>query len=61
MDTIQRGPDPPLRRLRGPAKCRECEAFMVSGTECEEAAWADPSDLSDHRHLPDLEISKTFP
>ncbi|EAW84845.1 GEM interacting protein, isoform CRA_g, partial [Homo sapiens] len=25
-----------LRRLRGPAKCRECEAFMVSGTECEE-------------------------
>ncbi|XP_006904415.1 GEM-interacting protein isoform X1 [Pteropus alecto] len=25
-----------LRRLRGPAKCRECDAFMVSGTECEE-------------------------
>uniref|UniRef100_A0A8C0XYT9 GEM-interacting protein n=1 Tax=Castor canadensis TaxID=51338 RepID=A0A8C0XYT9_CASCN len=25
-----------LRRLRGPAKCRECETFMVSGTECEE-------------------------
>nr|XP_060486752.1 GEM-interacting protein isoform X3 [Panthera onca] len=25
-----------LRRLRGPAKCRECEAFMVSGIECEE-------------------------
>ncbi|XP_054434733.1 GEM-interacting protein [Pteronotus mesoamericanus] len=25
-----------LRRLRVPAKCRECEAFMVSGTECEE-------------------------
>ncbi|KAK2500143.1 hypothetical protein MC885_011378 [Smutsia gigantea] len=24
-----------LRRLRGPAKCRECEAFMVSGIECE--------------------------
>ncbi|XP_021493826.1 GEM-interacting protein isoform X2 [Meriones unguiculatus] len=25
-----------LRRLRGPAKCRECETFMVSGMECEE-------------------------
>ncbi|XP_076978296.1 GEM-interacting protein isoform X2 [Tamandua tetradactyla] len=25
-----------LRRLRGPAKCRDCEAFMVSGIECEE-------------------------
>ncbi|XP_042527107.1 GEM-interacting protein isoform X1 [Dipodomys spectabilis] len=25
-----------LRRLRGPAKCRECDAFMVSGAECEE-------------------------
>ncbi|XP_029772622.1 GEM-interacting protein isoform X2 [Suricata suricatta] len=25
-----------LRRLRGPAKCRECEAFMVNGIECEE-------------------------
>ncbi|XP_052017964.1 GEM-interacting protein isoform X1 [Apodemus sylvaticus] len=25
-----------LRRLRVPAKCRECDAFMVSGTECEE-------------------------
>lgn len=25
-----------LRRLRGPAKCRECDAFMVTGTECEE-------------------------
>ncbi|XP_060037872.1 GEM-interacting protein isoform X2 [Erinaceus europaeus] len=25
-----------LRRLRGPAKCRECDTFMVSGTECEE-------------------------
>uniref|UniRef100_A0A8C8SCP5 GEM interacting protein n=1 Tax=Pelusios castaneus TaxID=367368 RepID=A0A8C8SCP5_9SAUR len=25
-----------LRKLRGPSKCRECEAFMVSGTECEE-------------------------
>lgn len=30
-----------LRRLRGPAKCRECEAFMVSGTECEEV-WPEP-------------------
>lgn len=30
-----------LRRLRGPAKCRECEAFMVSGTECEEV-WPGP-------------------
>ncbi|XP_066888686.1 GEM-interacting protein isoform X3 [Kogia breviceps] len=28
-----------LRRLRGPAKCRECEAFMVSGTECEEGIY----------------------
>lgn len=44
-----------LRRLRGPAKCRECEAFMVSGTECEEVRpGLTPSDLSDHRHLPDL-------
>uniref|UniRef100_A0A674IBX6 GEM interacting protein n=1 Tax=Terrapene triunguis TaxID=2587831 RepID=A0A674IBX6_9SAUR len=25
-----------LRKLRGPSKCRECETFMVSGTECEE-------------------------
>ncbi|XP_053149159.1 GEM-interacting protein [Hemicordylus capensis] len=25
-----------LRKLRGPSKCRECENFMVSGTECEE-------------------------
>ncbi|XP_069915173.1 GEM-interacting protein isoform X2 [Oryctolagus cuniculus] len=25
-----------LRRLRGPAKCRECDAFMVNGIECEE-------------------------
>lgn len=25
-----------LRRLRGPAKCRDCDAFMVSGIECEE-------------------------
>uniref|UniRef100_A0A8C3XNR6 GEM interacting protein n=1 Tax=Chelydra serpentina TaxID=8475 RepID=A0A8C3XNR6_CHESE len=25
-----------LRKLRGPSKCRECEAFMVSGSECEE-------------------------
>ncbi|XP_022353998.1 GEM-interacting protein isoform X5 [Enhydra lutris kenyoni] len=28
-----------LRRLRGPAKCRECDAFMVSGTECEEGIY----------------------
>ncbi|KAM6216861.1 LOW QUALITY PROTEIN: GEM-interacting protein [Rhynchocyon petersi] len=27
-----------LRRLRGPAKCRECETFMVSGAECEECS-----------------------
>uniref|UniRef100_A0ABM5FPQ2 GEM-interacting protein isoform X2 n=1 Tax=Pogona vitticeps TaxID=103695 RepID=A0ABM5FPQ2_9SAUR len=25
-----------LRKLRGPSKCRECENFMVTGTECEE-------------------------
>nr|XP_033781127.1 GEM-interacting protein isoform X2 [Geotrypetes seraphini] len=25
-----------LRKLRGPARCQECDAFMVSGTECEE-------------------------
>ncbi|XP_074059413.1 GEM-interacting protein isoform X2 [Macrotis lagotis] len=25
-----------FRKLRGPAKCRECETFMVSGIECEE-------------------------
>lgn len=40
-----------LRRLRGPAKCRECDAFMVTGTECEEvhaspwvhhSSWAPP-------------------
>ncbi|XP_068939234.1 GEM-interacting protein isoform X3 [Petaurus breviceps papuanus] len=27
-----------FRRLRGPAKCRECETFMVSGIECEECS-----------------------
>ncbi|XP_054859663.1 GEM-interacting protein isoform X2 [Eublepharis macularius] len=27
-----------LRKLRGPSKCRECENFMVSGTECEECS-----------------------
>ncbi|OXB69824.1 UNVERIFIED_CONTAM: hypothetical protein H355_000141 [Colinus virginianus] len=25
-----------LRKLRGPTKCRECDAFMVNGFECEE-------------------------
>ncbi|XP_039206305.1 GEM-interacting protein isoform X2 [Crotalus tigris] len=29
-----------LRKLRGPSKCRECENFMVSGTECEECLLA---------------------
>ncbi|XP_056678763.1 GEM-interacting protein isoform X2 [Monodelphis domestica] len=29
-----------FRKLRGPAKCRECEAFMVSGIECEECSLA---------------------
>uniref|UniRef100_A0A4X2MDA6 GEM interacting protein n=1 Tax=Vombatus ursinus TaxID=29139 RepID=A0A4X2MDA6_VOMUR len=29
-----------FRRLRGPAKCRECETFMVSGIECEECSLA---------------------
>uniref|UniRef100_F7AS53 GEM interacting protein n=1 Tax=Ornithorhynchus anatinus TaxID=9258 RepID=F7AS53_ORNAN len=27
-----------LRRLRGPAKCKECDTFMVSGAECEECS-----------------------
>ncbi|XP_074117155.1 GEM-interacting protein isoform X4 [Sminthopsis crassicaudata] len=29
-----------FRKLRGPAKCRECETFMVSGFECEECSLA---------------------
>ncbi|XP_072458570.1 GEM-interacting protein isoform X2 [Notamacropus eugenii] len=29
-----------FRKLRGPAKCRECETFMVSGIECEECSLA---------------------
>ncbi|XP_065520768.1 GEM-interacting protein isoform X3 [Lathamus discolor] len=29
-----------LRKLRGPSKCRDCDAFMVSGFECEECCLA---------------------